>query len=886
MIKAEWEKLKKNKLLRFAMIVIMLIPAIYSVIFLKSMWNPYGALDKLPVAVVNQDQSVKIDGKKVNIGKSMANNLVDSKSLDFKKVDEKEADKKLKDGKYYLEIIIPKDFSKNSKTLMDDHPKQMQLKYKTSSGNNFIGSKIGEGAMNEIKADVQSEVTKAYAQAVLTGFKQAGKGMQKAADGSAKLGDGLQKASDGSKSLADGAGKLGNGAGQLGQGLGQYTNGVSQLNDGSQKLAGGLSELNSKGGQLQSGAGSLAGGLGQYTGGVSKLNQGGQSLATGLGQYTGGVSKLNQGSQSLATGLGQYTGGVSKLVDGSSQLNEGIQQYTAGVSSAQAGSAKLTDSLNTLNSSVNDGGQSLSSAASQYKAEVDKLRQTQSGGNNAALTAKLSDMAGQIQSLAALENASNLTAAQKQTLKTNVSGLTANLNSVQTELQSDSAQTNNLAKLADGYDQLYAGMQKAFGGVSELSAGANSLNGGLSQLNQKSAGLKQGGAAVYNGLTQLDNKSGEIQSGANQLAGGLGQLNGKSGEIQSGANQLAGGLGQLDGKSGEIQSGANQIAGGLGQLDSKSGQLQSGANQLASGLGQYTGGVSQLNQGGQQLASGLGQLDAKGAQIYEAAEQLAAGGGKLTAGANELTVGLVSANQGADKLSKGLNDGAEKVNKVKDNKKTVNMFGKPIKVKHSDSTNTKNNGYGMAPYMLSIYLYVGMITLMAIINVFDPAIVPPKSSLGWWFSKFMVPLVLSIGSALIVYLASIFLVGIHPLEPFKFLIVLLVSSVADMTILFLLSVCLGKLGTFLALILMVLQLSAAGGTYPMQLTTPFYRAIHPYMPMTYSIEGLRATISTGDGILQPMLILIAMSLVLAGLSYLFFRMQMKKRFRFDLQDEA
>ncbi|SUP59106.1 YhgE/Pip N-terminal domain [Weissella viridescens] len=89
MIKAEWEKLKKNKLLRFAMIVIMLIPAIYSVIFLKSMWNPYGALDKLPVAVVNQDQSVKIDGKKVNIGKSMANNLVDSKSLDFKKLTRK-----------------------------------------------------------------------------------------------------------------------------------------------------------------------------------------------------------------------------------------------------------------------------------------------------------------------------------------------------------------------------------------------------------------------------------------------------------------------------------------------------------------------------------------------------------------------------------------------------------------------------------------------------------------------------------------------------------------------------------------------------------------------------------------------------------------------------
>lgn len=58
MIREELRFLGKNKLLVFVMAVILLIPAIYAGMFLSSMWDPYGDIGKLPVAVVNNDVAV------------------------------------------------------------------------------------------------------------------------------------------------------------------------------------------------------------------------------------------------------------------------------------------------------------------------------------------------------------------------------------------------------------------------------------------------------------------------------------------------------------------------------------------------------------------------------------------------------------------------------------------------------------------------------------------------------------------------------------------------------------------------------------------------------------------------------------------------------------
>lgn len=49
----------------------------------------------------------------------------------------------------------------------------------------------------------------------------------------------------------------------------------------------------------------------------------------------------------------------------------------------------------------------------------------------------------------------------------------------------------------------------------------------------------------------------------------------------------------------------------------------------------------------------------------------------------------------------------------------------------------------------------------------------------------------------------------------------------------------GDIGKFLALIILVLQLAAAGGTFPIETIDKGFQVITPYLPMTYSIKLLR-----------------------------------------------
>ena len=142
MVKQEWKELLKNKILLLVVIAIIAIPFIYAGLFLKSMWDPYGSVDNLPVAVVNEDQTVMYEGKTLQVGENMVDELKDNDSLAFNFVDSETAETGLKNGTFYMVITIPEDFSANAATLMDDKPKKMELKYATNPGTNYIASKM------------------------------------------------------------------------------------------------------------------------------------------------------------------------------------------------------------------------------------------------------------------------------------------------------------------------------------------------------------------------------------------------------------------------------------------------------------------------------------------------------------------------------------------------------------------------------------------------------------------------------------------------------------------------------------------------------------------------------------------------------------------------
>lgn len=110
MLKNEWKSLLKNKILLIVIAAVILIPVIYAGLFLKSMWDPYGNLDKLPVAVVNLDKKADYEGTPLDIGREMTEALKENDSLDFYFVDSAEASRGLANGTYYMVITIPEDF--------------------------------------------------------------------------------------------------------------------------------------------------------------------------------------------------------------------------------------------------------------------------------------------------------------------------------------------------------------------------------------------------------------------------------------------------------------------------------------------------------------------------------------------------------------------------------------------------------------------------------------------------------------------------------------------------------------------------------------------------------------------------------------------------------
>ncbi|MCW1910187.1 YhgE/Pip family protein [Lactiplantibacillus paraplantarum] len=256
MFKTEWQQLIHQHGMCFVLIAIALIPAIYCWLYLSSMWNTYGKMANVPVAVVNHDITQNYNGRTIKIGHNLVQALNRSDSLDYQDVNRRTAATGLKNGKYYMIITIPSDFSKNATTLLSTHPQQLHLYYRISSGRNYIVSKMTTGAATAIKNRVATQVTKMYATILLGTLHQVTHGMSAASRGNLALATGSNQLQAGVNKLSVGAQHLNsdliafqakrpiNATTQLTkQGFAQLTAGMTQLEHGLNTESTGLTQV-------------------------------------------------------------------------------------------------------------------------------------------------------------------------------------------------------------------------------------------------------------------------------------------------------------------------------------------------------------------------------------------------------------------------------------------------------------------------------------------------------------------------------------------------------------------------------------------------------------------------------------------------------------------
>ncbi|MCJ2388203.1 YhgE/Pip domain-containing protein [Limosilactobacillus fermentum] len=810
MIKAEFRHIRRNRLLLLSFIVICFIPFLYSIFFLKSVWDPYGSTQNLPVAVVNEDHAVKYQGQTLKVGAQLVQELRKNKQLKWEIVSKQTAKEGLAHRKYYTVVTIPKDFSKNAATVLDQSPKKMELKYETNGSLNYIGQVISEMAMTKLNQKIRAQVTQAYATTMIKLVKQMGTGFNQAASGAKQISTGMVT---------------------LNSGTNQFVAGVSTVNNGVQTLQAAVTPLASGASQLASGSTTLASGVNQYTSGVGLL-------AAGLTKLSANSAALNAGMATLASGVNQYTSGVDQLGSGlttlkkkSASLNQGASQLNATVNSS-LGSLDFTGIMSAMNqasqmksslASLQSGLTQAQSALSAVSTEANQLKTASSalsGVSSAAssLSGVTQNDAAIAQSAAALAKSTTdaTTKAQLDTIAqkaqsnvTTIQGLgtaLSQVNSLSTSLSGLQSQLNNLASL----QTTLSGAQTTLNQANQLLTTLQGYQGALSTMPSQLAALKQETSSLASGINQYT-------AGVDTAASGASQLSANSASLTSGANQLQSGVSQYT-------AGVNQANAGTGQLTANSAALVSGANQLATALIQLNAKVPSLVSGVSALASGTQKL-------VDNSPALVAGTAKLNAGAGEL----------ADKLISG----AEKVNAVQPSKKAAKMFAAPTTVKHTNYSYVPNYGHALAPYVLSVALYVGALIFNFVYPIRRVALLGRKAS-AWWASK----LAVGMTSITVMALAEggiMMLLGLQVLHVPSFFWTLILFGWASMAVVMFLSMTFDNPGRFVAMVLLMLQLGGAGGTFPMQVTMKFYNVIHWYLPMTYSILGLRNGISGGLG---------------------------------------
>ena len=867
----EWKAIFKKPTFIIVMIGISLIPALYNIIFLSSMWDPYGKLSDLPVAVVNNDKEASYNGNSMSIGKDMVSNLKENRTLDFHFVDDEEGKKGLENGDYYMVVTLPSDLSEKAASILTNHPEQMQIDYQTSSGHSFIASKMSDSAMTQLKQNVSTNVTETYTKALFNKMVDLKDGMSQAASGSEKLTDGANQLATGSQtlttnlhSLSDSSLTFSNGTEQFTKGLSSYVSGVEQLHLGLGTFNSGLVTYTGAVSQLDSG-------LGQLSSKSPELVRGINQLYTGVESYTGGVSQLNAGLNQFSSGVSAYTNGVGNLATGAHQLSNqsatlrmGVEQLSEGIqqlSSKLEASSEQKNQINQLSSGLNRLNQAIQNIdvgdTKQFNSVLSSIVSLSNQMLASAQSNKATTLAN-IQSTAAYQS---LTSEQKAEISASVSqnstdsiqsaqSIVALVQGLQGSLENLQNQSSNLSILKNQANQV---LPLASTSLTGLSSGLTEIQGAVnSKLVPASKSITSGVNAYTAGVDKVSQGASQLSEKNSTLTGSLDQLVSGSNTLTQKSSSLTAGVGQLVEKTPELVSGIEKLSTGSNQLNQKSQELMAGVDKLQSGSGQLADKSSQLLSGASQLENG--------------ANKLADGAGKLAEGGVTLTAGINSLQVGATGLEQGLSSASNQLKSASTESKNAETLAGPLSLSKTDNDHVPVNGIGMAPYMISVALFVAALSTNMIFAKL-PSGRHPETRWAWFKSRFEINGVIAVLAAVLVY-GGVHLIGLTANHEMRTLFLIIIASLTFMSMVTALTTWNSRLGAFFSLILLLLQLASSAGTYPLALTNDFFKNVNPWLPMSYSVSGLRQTISMTGNIHSQIIFLLVTLVLFIGLGML------------------
>lgn len=608
-----------------------------------------------------------------------------------------------------------------------------------------------------------------------------------------------------------------------------------------------------------------------------------------------GLEQASAGAKQLKDGIAEAKEGAAALGEGLNAAKEGSGQLKEGARSAKEGARALKDNLKLLaekSLAFENGLQSASGGANALNAGIRKLDDG---------FAKMQE--GNAQLLAGAKQAENGAGQLAENLRQSLAGMKRMQEGMPKLVKGTEGLQEGAEILSDSLGQWAAGAEQVSGQVDQ---GFGQILGQLEALisqtddpNEKATlvAIKKKLELFYKGnaeqpggikeaMARLTEKAGEIRDGAGQLSQGAAAIHKNQMALSEGMNKLVDGQEKLAAGAESLASGQAKIVNGLAAFGEKLQEGKAGVDRLLAGSDQLSDGVRQLYGGSRQFADGTGKLAAGAGELSGGIDRLASGTDELSGamdqladGSGQLTGGMEKLADGSGELAGKLKAGAEKAKEAKTGKDTYEMFADPVKKDDDVLHHVPNYGTGFAPYFLSLGLYVGALILSIVFSLREPA-GEPKSGFSWFIEKFSVLAAIAVLQSLLLDAVMLWGLDLQVQSVPNFILFTVITSITFVSLVQFLVTPLANAGRFLAVLLLIFQLTSSAGTFPLEVIPEALQRLNPWLPMTYSVFGFKAAISSGDFsfMWQNAGILGLFTAAFAGGTILFFHREHKRKY--------
>jgi len=370
-----------------AVLAVALIPALYVVIYLSSVWDPGAHSGALQVGLVNLDLGVVYREHNVNMGHELVAQLERNPRFGYHQIDDADAARQqVRHGTLAFALIIPRDFSSNA--VPGAQPGAGKLVVYASEGNSFEGARIAQLFAAELGHKVNESLNEQRWSLVLLNAAGSKDSVERLRHAASQLHAAADELSSGTSRAAIGAKAMGSSASRLNEGVAQLGSGVHQLSVGLRSLDA-KRPRNSELSALNAGAEALQAGHEELHKTLQNLQQGSQALSAGVTAFKqeadssllvraaarDGVTQLALGLYQLDSGLQSAGEGQQKLSDGASQLSTGVGTLTGGVRALNGGLRTLVSKLpeDSQIDSLTEGASELARASATLALANDKI---------------------------------------------------------------------------------------------------------------------------------------------------------------------------------------------------------------------------------------------------------------------------------------------------------------------------------------------------------------------------------------------------------------------------------------------------------------------------------------------------------------------------------